>query len=73
MARAIDVIVQSSPAEGWNMVTNARTKHTTPSQAQGTYPVGVVDAAQNHSGAAGNSSHGTGMNADIVATVIEAV
>jgi len=64
MARKVDATVQSSPAEGWNMITGARSSHAA-SPANGVHPTGSVTTTNIPSGATSPGAVlGTGMNTD---------
>jgi hypothetical protein len=75
MARGIDVVNTSSQAEGFNMVTMARTSHAHPSLGQGTYMTGQTDPAAVSPPAPGSpgAALGTGMNVDVYTPSLEAV
>jgi hypothetical protein len=69
------VITTSSPAEGFNMITLARTSHAHPALSSGTYPSGLVDPAAPVTPPAPGSPGaclGTGMNVDIYTPSLEA-
>lgn len=67
MARAVDVIPTAPQANGWNMITNARTTNNHPSLANGPYMSGLTDGANTAAGCPGGSL-GTGMNASVYVT-----
>jgi hypothetical protein len=74
MARGVDLITTSSPAEGFNMVTVARTSHAHPALSSGVYPTAVADPnAPVTPPAAGSPGAclGTGMNVDIYTPALE--
>lgn len=70
MARAVDVQAFSSPAQGWNMISNTRTTRTA-SLANGTVPTALPGGGA-MPGSPG-AVLGTGMNADTYLPGIEAV
>jgi len=71
MARSVDVVVISSPAKGYDMVTRARETHAKPALSEGRGVVGLANAtvATGSPGAA----LGTGSNADRYTPGIELV